>query len=159
MLPERTVDSAAIRYTADQIARASAPNPEQLIVGCGSDCALLIAAQDEASASLPPAFVDALRMTGNGIDRMGFRDSYLTVIENGVMRHEDFGQRALNHTTRVFGREVAIESAGNTSGDRSSIKVDGVEYSHQRRGLNVVLIAPDKPISAFSYDTHAGVCK
>ncbi|WP_367114981.1 DUF6311 domain-containing protein [Thiocapsa sp.] len=159
MLPDRTVDSAAIRYTVDQIAQGSAPNPEQLIAGCGSDCALLIAAQDEASASLPAALVDALHMTGSEIDRMGFRDSYLIVVENGVILHEDFGQRPLIHTTRVLGRDVAIESAGNTSGNRSSIKVDGIEYSHQRRGLNMVLIAPDKPISAFSYDTHAGVCR
>ncbi len=159
MLPERAVDSAAMPYATDRIAQTSAPNPEQLIAGCGSDCALLIAAQDEASASLPTALVNALNITGSGIDRMGFRDSYLVVIENGVILHEDFGQRPLSHTTRVFGRDVAIESAGNTSGSRSSIKVDGVEFSHQRRGLNMVLIAPDKPISAFSYDTHAGVCR
>jgi hypothetical protein len=159
MLPERAVDSAAIRYAADRIARASAPDPEQLIAGCGSNCALLIAAQDEASASLPAALVDALHRSGSKIDRMGFRDSYLTVIENNVIRHEDFGQRALNHTTRVFGKNVTIESAGNTSGNRSSIKVDGVEYSHQRRGLNIVLVAPDKPTRAFSFDTHTGVCR
>ncbi len=159
MLPERAVTSTATRYDPDRITHASAPDLEQLIADCGSNCALLISAQDEASASLPEAFVDELRRAGSAIDRLAYQDSYLAVIESNIVRHEDFGQWPLNHTTRVLGKDVAIESAGNTSGNRSSIKVDGVEYSHQRRGLNMVLIAPNEPIRAFSYDTHAGVCR
>ena len=159
MLPEHAIYSAAIRYTPDRIARASAPDPEQLVAGCGLDCALLIAAQDEASASLSSALVDAFQTAGSGIDRLAYQDSYLAVIENSMVRHEEFDRRALHYKTRILGKDIAIESAGNNSGNRSSIKVDGVEYSHQRRGLNMVLIAPDKPISAFSFDTHAGVCR
>lgn len=159
MLPEHAIYPAAIRYTPDRIARASAPEPEQLIAGCGFDCALLIAAQDEASASLSAALVHAFQTAGSGIDRLAYQDSYLAIIENGMVRHEEFDRRALHYQTRILGKDIAIESAGNTSGSRSSIKVDGVEYSHQRRGLNMVLIAPDKPISAFSFDTHAGVCR
>jgi hypothetical protein len=159
MLPEDAVASTATRYPPGRITQTSAPTLEQVIADCGLNCALLISAQDEASASLPEGVVDALHRAGSGIDRLAYQDSYLAVIESNIVKHEDFGQRPLDHSTRVFGKNVAIESAGNTSGNRSSIRLDDVEYSHQRRGLNIVLIAPEKPIRAFSYDTHAGVCR
>ena len=51
--------------------------------------------------------------------------------------------------------EYTITSAGfeNDGGSASSIKLNDKEWSRNRRGLNVVVMAEDKVVDSVSFDT------
>ena len=67
------------------------------------------------------------------------RSSFYAVISPGSVVEEIGSQTVLSHEGMVGDVPYTISSAGYQVGNTSSIVIDGVEYSKNRRGLNIVV--------------------
>lgn len=124
---------------------------------CGSDPnkVILIAARDEASTKLTKESRAYLRAAGlNNLANLGFRHSYVCVIDGGVVVTE---KSSADQSITVEGECYNIISAGNKVGNNASIKVRGEEYSLNSRGLNIVVFDKNDELSTFaaSIDTYS----
>lgn len=156
MLPARVVHevSSDVPVSKD----VSGPSIGQLIRDCNSGCALIFAAKDEASRRLTEELKDTMTRRGSSVRELYFRDSYIGVMQDGIFRHEQMGPERLQYEAEINGRQILVKSAGNEVGNAATIRVDGNEYAHSRRGLSVVLLKGASPPRAFSYDTHGQFC-
>ena len=71
---------------------------------------------------------------------IGYRNSYIAVIDNKrgfIFEKADKDIQECSY--KVKNKYIDIISAGFESGDKSSIKIDSVEYSNNRRGLNIAI--------------------
>lgn len=57
----------------------------------------------------------------------------------------------IGETTR--GRKIQVESAGFNAGSKSSIKLDDIELSLSKRGINLVVFNENQEIT-YHFDTH-----
>lgn len=70
-----------------------------------------------------------------------YRDSYIAIIDNSKdFVYENSSSEKISYLYEVENNNIEIQSAGFLCGSHSSIKVNGVEYSPNHRGLNIVLI-------------------
>lgn len=100
---------------------------------------IFITAKDEASSMLSAESIEAMRDLGLEFDmENSFRSAYLAVI-NGTEIYEEKSDKMISYNTEIEGIQVSIQSAGYTEGNIGSIQLDGVEYSKNNRGLNIVI--------------------
>jgi hypothetical protein len=114
---------------------------------------ILIAAREYvAPVLLPPQVKDYFNQRGSQLPKLEFRGSYVGIIDRGrlalekidgrhpvrldLQRGELLGQEKIRH-------DLQLISAGVLSGNKTSIKVAGVEHSRNRGGLNVVVLDKD----------------
>ena len=156
MLPERA-DAGPGPGLADTVSEDGSRLTE-VVKSCQSDCALIIAAKDEAAKTLPELFVRHMQQHGSHIDKLGFRDAYIAVLENGELRYEAFSQQSLYHQTFLMGKPVTVRSEGFLSGNSAAIRIEGRDYAPNRRGLNIVVLNSGQAPQAFHFDTHRKSC-
>lgn len=103
------------------------------------DYIIYISVNDGAAGALDSAARASLADYGlTELSQLEWRDSYLAVINSGQVVYEkkDHGSEPI--TTRYFNH--TLQSGGSESGDcRSSIIIDGVQYSPNTRGINIVV--------------------
>ncbi|CAM3776357.1 O-antigen ligase family protein [Marinicrinis lubricantis] len=124
---------------------------------------VVLSVRDEATNKLPVEVRNLLLEMGASIDQLEYRGSYAAVITDGyVLKDEVQNSTAVEwnaenapELTQIFGgKAFRILSAGNPHGNDSSIQLDGVEYSKNGRGVNMVIF--DKQmnlIGSFHFDT------
>ena len=106
----------------------------------GKNITVFISAKDEAASALTPPLLQDLKGLGIKTDLQGrVRSSFYAVISPGSVVEEIGSQTVLSHEGMVGDVPYTISSAGYQVGNTSSIVIDGVEYSKNRRGLNVVV--------------------
>jgi glucose/arabinose dehydrogenase len=124
----------------------------------GGDRTLILAAQDEASAGLSRATIDALDALGLHLGDLKYRGSYAAVISGGKLIAEQVnnsGSVTLDSPElRALG-VGRVYSAGFLFGNSSEIIVNGVDYSAHRRGMNLVVLEGSK-IRTGAIDTNVG---
>ena len=82
------------------------------------------------------------------------RNSYYAVVtDKGVV--EDTSQECLDYSGEIDGHKVEVVSSGYNAGKLSSILVDGVEYSKNKRGMNIVVLEHGEVAETVSFDTYA----
>ncbi len=87
----------------------------ELVNQCNSECTLLLAVEDEASAHLPDAFVGAMARRGaTELPQLGFRDSYAAILVDGSIAAETLADDGPARA-RIMG--FAAESAGQPHGN------------------------------------------
>ena len=121
-----------------------------------SDKMIFISAKDEASKSISKetkvSFIESYGLIE--LSKIAYRDSYLAVIDSGkvVVEKLDHGKTPVFYEDETY----RVESGGYESGNISSVVIDGIEYSPNARGLNIVVY--DKTtkgvIDAASFDTY-----
>lgn len=125
-----------------------------LFENCNRDCALFLSVKDEASDNLPREFVDLVSRAGGDISNLAFRGSYAAIIKDGAVV-----EQAISDDTEVslsgtfFGFDVDIVSGGLISTNDSSILIDGLEFSPDLRGLNIVRLEPEGITAINTFDT------
>lgn len=97
-----------------------------------------LSVKGDAASGLDEELRQAFRDLGlTELSQLEYGDSYLAVIDNGEVLSEvrDHGSTALTES----GNGYQIVSGGVDSGNRSSIKINGTEYSPNANGMNVVI--------------------
>ena len=116
---------------------------------------IIFSAKDDAFSGMTEPIFDQLRrigLLGNANGKRG--DSYYSVFGGGVTTSE-LAHKSLNWKGIIQGLEVSIISAGFDVGNYSSIMINGIEYSENKRGLNVVVYdtGNNEVIDSFCIDT------
>lgn len=125
-----------------------------IVENCNRDCALFLSVKDEASDNLPPEFVELVSRAGGDIGNLAFRGSYAAIIrDGGVVEQAISDDTEVSLSGTFFGLNVDIISGGLVSSNDSSILVDGLEFSPDLRGLNVVRLEPEGITAINTFDT------
>lgn len=83
------------------------------------------------------------------------KNSYVALIDQGNLVHEETSNRRINRNMEVSGRQVSICSSGWNAKPNVSIRIGGKEYSTGGRGLNVVVYDNESGlvIDSVTFDT------
>lgn len=109
-------------------------------IGGQSDYVVCIAVKDEASQSLTAEIVQDFCNMGLEFDLPGkYRWSYLAVIDNGQVIYENLSDKGIKYETIIADSQISLLSAGYDLGNNCSIKINGVEYAINSRGINIVV--------------------
>ncbi|MCD8082491.1 MAG: hypothetical protein LUE86_02915 [Clostridiales bacterium] len=113
------------------------------------DYVIFISAKDEASSKLTQTQRDMFASMGlEKLSTLGYRASYLTVIDEGEivveLTKEDPGSNEEGQESKYRGSldngvEYEITSGGHFLGNTSSVLIDGKNYSKNSKGLNMVV--------------------
>ncbi len=100
----------------------------------------MISVADDASSNMTEEVQDALFKLGlkeTLID--AFRESYIAVINGEKVVFEEKGDQVLVFSTEIDGLKIQIESAGGVTDAHANIKIDGIDYAQNVRGINMVV--------------------
>lgn len=120
------------------------------------NCTIFISAMDDAAGALDIRARNVFSEMGlQKLSELSFRDSYLAVISGGNVISELRNHETVPLELNQMG--YSLISGGADSGNTSSIKIKGVEYSPQTRGLNVVVYdnLTESVIDSRTFDTCA----
>lgn len=119
---------------------------------------VFISVKDEASASLNEEIVSLMRKLGLSFELTGqYHASYLAAVtEDGIYEEISSGQLEHCGTIRDGVVRFELKSAGAECGNVSSIQIDGVEYSKNQRGLNIVVYDNllKRTLDSVAFDTY-----
>ncbi|MFC1848989.1 hypothetical protein ACFL27_02160 [candidate division CSSED10-310 bacterium] len=127
---------------------------------------MIVSVKDEAKGRLPGGFINYMVSLGSKIDSLTFRGSYIAIIFMNKIILEKIGNdesvqatQLENHLLQQLFNEnrLFLYSAGMDYGNKSSIQVNGVEYSLNNRGFNVAVFDNNlKCRETLNFDTHIG---
>lgn len=123
------------------------------------DLVILISAKDEASSSLNDKTISIMRSLGLEFKlKNRHRYSYMAVVDENEVVYEKLANKKLYYTAKIDNKSVSMTSAGYNNGNISSIEISGLEYSLNRRGLNIVVYDKNKDIvvDSINIDTFTG---
>lgn len=122
------------------------------------DVVILIAAKDTTGAPMGLPLASALFELGLRINlRDKFRQSYLAIIEKGLIIHEAISkyQEEIFFEGIISNVPIYMASAGFSSGKKAVIKLNGFDYSVNMRGLNFVILGKEAQIlDCVGFDTY-----
>lgn len=130
-----------------------------------SDRTIIVSVRGTAARRLTADTISMLQTMGSSIDQLAENGSYIAVISGGKLIQEEInnnGDASLTNQTAnsklkelIGTHEVAIYSAGKDYGDKSTILIDGVDYSHNHRGMNIGVFDQEMAlIGTIYFDTH-----
>lgn len=122
----------------------------------GRDAVIFISIRDDGTSSLTETIQEDLNELGIQTRLIGqYAQSFYAIITPEEVV-ENIGSEALSFSGTYEGVQYTIESAGFSSGNYSSIVIDGIEYSKNARGMNIVLVDLKSKtiIDNFAIDTH-----
>ena len=106
----------------------------------GRDITVFISFRSDATKSLTPTLIEDLQALGIRTDLRGrYRSSFYAVISPDGVYEDVAADAAVSRKGVVGDVPYAIASAGYWVGNYSSIRIDGVEYSKNARGMNIVV--------------------
>ena len=109
----------------------------------GKDYLVCIAVNHDAGAYLSDEAVNLMYQLGlkGNVSKAG-GNSYIAVVENGVLHAEDASVDVLAYENRFYGHRVKVVSQGSKAGSEASILFDGEEYAPDEKGFNIVVYDP-----------------
>lgn len=115
--------------------------------------AMIISVRDTPQKSLSETSLGAFEKLGlRKIKNMKPEDSYIAFIKNGVRVHEVAGSRKLQFREG----HIDVVSAGKAYGNVSSIVIDGIDYSKNEPGINIVIMDKNG-LESYYVDTRKDV--
>lgn len=125
-----------------------------------SDKMIFIAAPDNMSNGLNETDISTLRLLGLRMDySQALNKSYIAVIENGKVQYEALSNRSLNYggVVGLQNKRYDICSSGWYANSQISVRVGGIEYAVNSRGLNIVVydVERDLVLDSVCFDTFA----
>ena len=117
---------------------------------------LLVSVKDEASSNLSEVTKQFFHNAGGSIDQLKFRNAYVAIIQRGKIVEEKIDDNTceLQFRDPKTGRLFHLVSTGGNGDSHSSIRINGMEYSPNNRGLNIVIVNTNDPPISYSFDTH-----
>ncbi len=82
----------------------------------------------------------------------------MAVIDSGNVVYEDMSDNKLEQETEIAGNKIDMQSAGYETGNIASIKINGLEYALNKRGINIVVYdkQANRVIDSVRIDTYIG---
>lgn len=122
------------------------------------DCTVFMAVKEDAQANMPDGVKAELKRLGlyTEWNEDMYRQPYMAILSSG--RAIEGAKGYQGHSERFEGGRYDVLSIGYQDGNVASIKINGEEYSMNRRGLNIVVFShyQDKVIDSVNFDTHEG---
>jgi hypothetical protein len=125
---------------------------------------VLIAVKEDAAAALPEPARQLLRDLGSRIDQLQPGGSYAAIIQRGQILFEQLDADQAIVATAERGNPVGhlvldedwyLMSAGVRAGDAASIGIGEIEWSFNRRGINLVVMNDRQEVTEVAtFDTH-----
>ena len=117
---------------------------------------IVMSVRDEASRGLnaeTQGLLHSIGLNESLIDR--FRYSYAAIIDGRSVIFEQLSNEEVRHERVINNSLIELLSAGFAAGNTSSILVNGVEHSRNRRGINIVVINRNTGnlVDSISFDT------
>lgn len=111
------------------------------------DRTVLLTVKDSANFKLDEETKEKLYAVGlTGLMDLEYREPYLAVIDQGTVVYERPAQGAGRETEKLTyegilrsGLKYVMESGGAETGNISSCRIEGTEYSPNQRGINIVV--------------------
>ncbi|MFC4811586.1 interleukin-like EMT inducer domain-containing protein [Paenibacillus sp. GCM10023250] len=134
---------------------------DAFLAGIPAGALVLVAVKDDGSQRLSGEASSRLADMGIAqLDRSKLRQSYLWAARKleGAgyeVLHEACSAEELRWRIDDGARQIELVSGGALSSNRSKIEIDGVEFSRNRRGWNVVVCPPDGACISTSFDVFA----
>jgi len=116
----------------------------------------IISVKDDASTSFTEEMVASMHKIGLQNDLLNcYRKSYIAVIDKGNVIYEALGDERLKYTADLDGVHCEVVSAGFNEGNESQISLNGIDYSNNTRGMNIVVYdkVQKQLISSITFDT------
>ena len=114
---------------------------------------VFMSVNDDAAGSLTGTIVEDMKALGLKTDLRGqYRNSYYAVITDDDVL-EELSEEPIDHDGIIDALEYYISSAGNKAGKNSSIVINGVDYSKNVRGINIVVIEEGSVSESIAFDT------
>lgn len=136
------------------------------------DKLIIITIMDEGTAKLNDEILEQLQEFGFKEDLNGKRRySYIAIgsKDQSVGVYEDLNKELIQKEFKkgdklgnyIVPFDATIVSAGYTVGNRSNTVIDGVEYSKQTRGMNIVVydMKLNKVVDSITFDTYSSIYK
>ena len=123
----------------------------------------VISVKDTASNEFTDTMADKFYQIGLSENLQGmFRIAYGAILVGGEVVFEQLGtdiSEVITYDTIIEDISVSLLSAGFDALNTSGIQINGVEYSLDRRGLNIVLFDMEtrQVIDSVSFDMHSGL--
>lgn len=122
---------------------------------------VFITIRDEGTNALTEEIMQGLRNLGIKTELIGkFHNSFFAVITNDGV-YEQSGTELLEFSGTLTGGKTSfsVVSAGFDCGDRSSIVINGVEYSRNMTGLNIVVYNNEENyvVDTVNFNTFEGL--
>jgi hypothetical protein len=121
------------------------------------DYVLMISVKDDASGMFNEEMQRALYAIGLNESLIGkYRYSYGAVIDGKNVVYENLSEEKINHTQVIDDVNIELTSSGILVGNKSSIKINSIEYSPDIRGINIVKYnkTTGKVVDAIAFDTN-----
>ena len=123
------------------------------------DITVFISIKDEGTVALTSVLLDDLASLGVKEDLNGkARYSYYAVINLGDGEViEKLDKEQVSYDGKIGDASYSIISAGFDAGNQSSIVIDGIEYTKNARGMNVVIYDNQlgEVVESLAFDTYA----
>lgn len=121
---------------------------------------VILSARDDFTNNLNEDILNKLTTIGVKSElKNKYRWSYISVLSNNNPIYEKVENTPLEYKTKINDIEIEVISKGLNVGNTSSIKINGKEYSKNKRGLNIVVY--DKLLQeiadSISFDTYNGL--
>lgn len=133
---------------------------------------VILSVMDEGASALDPEFYKAINKLGLKADLKGkVRWSYIGITGkvDGITPFEVLKNEKISINYKTGDKlgefqlpfDLFVESAGYSSGNTSSIIINGKEYSKKQRGINIVVydIEQGKVIDSINFDTYISIYK
>ncbi len=119
---------------------------------------IIISVRDEATRKLPKSFIDLASQRGSQISTLTYRGSYGAIFDGDKLVNEQLAEnKSTNFRHLLDSYSIDVISGGKNTGNLSKIVINDVDYSKNKRGLNIVTIDKEtREILSYSFDTHLG---
>ncbi len=105
-----------------------------------SNYIVFMSVADDASAAFTSEMKDAMFELGLSNDLTGqYRKSYAAVVDSNQVVYEQLSEEKVEYSGKSEGLEYSVASAGFAAGSQSKIIINGVDYSLNSRGINIVV--------------------
>lgn len=124
------------------------------------DCTIFMTVKDDAYTGMSEGVKAQLRRLGLQTEwNEGMaRQPYMAILSEGRVIEGAGGYQS--YSSRFEGGRYDVLSIGYQDGNVASVKINGEEYSVNRRGLNIVVYShyQDKVIDSVNFDPQEGTC-
>lgn len=118
----------------------------------------VMAINDDASFSMTKELQDVLNGLGLQESLLGsYRHSYIAVLDSGKVVYEKIDNQRLEYAVELDGMSIEVMSAGGDVGSYANIFINGIDYSQNKRGLNIVVYDKfmKKVLDSVCFDLYA----